>query len=104
MHHDGRHDAAAAPDRRRPPIALTAWLNDWQKLIDRARSTTRTTCARLGDDARFVEPATAGIDPIADKMNDWILEQGTRTDACNTGQLQGEVVEGPRIYGQESNS
>ena len=37
-------------------------------------------------------------------MNDWILEQGTRTDACNTGQLQAEVVEGPRIYGAESNS
>jgi hypothetical protein len=51
-----------------------------------------------------VEPAAAGIQPIADKMNDWILEQGTRTDACNTGQLQGEVVEGPRTYGQESNS
>ena len=37
-------------------------------------------------------------------MNDWILEQGTRTDACNTGALQVEVVEGPRNYGTESNS
>jgi hypothetical protein len=59
---------------------------------------------RLGANARFVDPASAGIEPIADKMNNWILEQGTRTDACNTGQLQGEVVEGPRAYGKESNS
>ena len=51
-----------------------------------------------------MEPAAAGIQPIADKMNDWILEQGTRTDSCNTGQLQAEVVEGPRIYGKASNS
>ena len=52
----------------------------------------------------FVEPATAGVDPVADKMNNWILEQGTRTNACNTGQLQAEVVAGPRIYGSASNS
>ncbi len=35
-------------------------------------------------------------------MNDWILEQGTRTDGCNTGVLQVEVVEGTRVYGSES--
>jgi hypothetical protein len=35
-------------------------------------------------------------------MNDWILEQGTRTDRCNTGELQAEVVLGERIYGPES--
>ena len=51
-----------------------------------------------------MEPAAVGIQPVADKMNDWVLEQGTRADACNTGRLQAEVVEGPRIYGKESNS
>ena len=57
-----------------------------------------------GTDATFVEPATKGIKPIADKMNDWTLEQGKRTDACNTGALQIEVLQGPRKYGAESKS
>jgi hypothetical protein len=94
---------ALHPDSKTPAVALTAWLDDWQRLIT-ARQHYANDLRRLGNDARFVEPATAGVDPIADKMNNWILEQGTRTDACNTGQLQGEVVEGPRIYGPESNS
>jgi hypothetical protein len=91
------------PQSSAPKIALAAWLDDWQRLVT-ARQNYADDLHRLGSNARFVEPASAGIEPIADKMNDWILEQGTRTDACNTGQLQGEVVEGPRTYGTESNS
>jgi hypothetical protein len=91
------------PDSDAPRTALTAWLNDWQHMID-ARQNYAHDLRTVGVRARFVEPAAVGIDPIADKMNNWILEQGTRTDGCNTGQLQAEVVEGPRIYGKESNS
>jgi hypothetical protein len=91
------------PQSAAPKIALAAWLDDWQRLVT-ARQNYANDLLKLGAKARFVEPASAGIEPIADKMNDWILEQGTRTDACNTGQLQGEVVDGPRTYGQESNS
>jgi hypothetical protein len=91
------------PDSEAPKVALNAWLDDWEKLVV-ARQHYSHDLRTLGLNARFVEPAAVGIQPIADKMNDWILEQGTRTDACNTGQLQAEVVEGPRIYGKESNS
>ena len=94
---------ALHPQSDAPKVALTAWLDDWQKLVT-ARQNYADDLRRLGASARFVEPAAAGIQPIADKMNNWILEQGTRTDACNTGQLQAEVVEGPRTYGKESNS
>ncbi len=83
--------------------ALTGWLDDWQKLVT-AREHYESDVRTKGAEARFVEPAAVGIQPIADKMNDWILEQGGRTESCNTGQLQAEVVEGPRTYGEESNS
>lgn len=91
------------PQGQAPKVALTAWLHDWQRLVT-ARQNYANDLQRLGVNARFVEPAAAGIQPIADKMNNWILEQGTRSDSCNTGQLQAEVVEGPRTYGKESNS
>ena len=91
------------PQSDAPKVALNAWLDDWQRLVE-ARQHYSNDLRTLGINARFVEPAAAGIQPIADKMNDWILEQGTRTDSCNTGRLQAEVVEGPRIYGKASNS
>ena len=94
---------AVRPTADAPRTALTAWLDDWQQLVD-ARQHYSHDVRTLGARARFVEPAAVGIQPIADKMNDWILEQGTRTDDCNTGRLQAEVVEGPRVYGKESNS
>jgi hypothetical protein len=89
------------PEGRDPASALAGWLTDWQRLVT-AREQFVNDLRTHGADARFVEPATGGVEPIANKMNDWILEQGTRTDGCNTGVLQVEVVEGPRIYGSES--
>jgi hypothetical protein len=87
--------------QKTPAIALTGWLSDWRHLIT-ARQHYASDLRTKGDNARFVEPATAGVDPIVDKMNNWILEQGTRTNACNTGELQAEVVQGPRSYGPGS--
>jgi len=95
------HLLAVHPTHTTPAAALTDWLTDWQRLIT-ARQHYAHDLRTVGDDARFVEPATAGVDPIVDKMNNWILEQGTRTDACNTGVLQAEVVFGPRSYGPAS--
>ena len=94
---------ALHPKGSAPAIALTGWLGDWQSLVT-ARERFVTDLRTQGTDARFVEPATKGIKPIADKMNDWTLEQGTRTDVCNTGVLQIEVVQGPRAYGLGSKS
>jgi hypothetical protein len=98
-----RRMRAIHPEGGSPAVALTGWLDDWQELVT-AREHYESDLRTKGVEARFVEPAAVGIQPIADKMNDWILEQGGRTDSCNTGQLQAEVVEGPRIYGEESNS
>jgi len=94
---------ALHPQQKAPAVALKGWLADWRRLIT-ARQDYARDLRTSGKDARFVEPATAGVDPIVDKMNNWILEQGTRTNACNTGQLQGEVVMGPRSYGPGSNT
>jgi hypothetical protein len=92
---------AVHPMGKDPAAALDGWWRDWSKLIA-ARQSYASDLRTQGADARFVEPATSGVEPIAIKMNNWILEQGTRTDGCNTGVLQVEVVEGPRLYGLES--
>jgi hypothetical protein len=92
---------AVHPKGKDPEAALNGWRRDWSKLVA-ARQDYVSDLRTQGADARFVEPATKGVEPIANKMNDWILEQGTRTDGCNTGVLQVEVVEGPRQYGLES--
>lgn len=85
------------PDKKTPTTALRAWLADWQRLIV-ARDHYSEDLRTKGRDARFIEPAYKGVEPIADKMNDWILEQGTRTNTCHTDALQAEVVNGPRKY------
>ena len=92
---------AVHPTGNDPAVALRGWTGDWNKLID-ARQDYVSDLRTKGNDARFVEPATKGVEPIVNKMNDWTLEQGTRTDHCNTGELQAEVIEGARAYGVES--
>ena len=88
---------ALHPDKKSPADALGAWLGDWERLVV-ARGHYASDLRSKGRDARFIEPAYKGVQPIADKMNDWILEQGTRTDTCHTDALQVEVVNGPRKY------
>jgi hypothetical protein len=85
------------PEQDSPAEALRAWIADWQRLIA-ARERYAGDLRTKGADARFIQPAYNGVEPIADTMNDWILEQGKRTNTCNTDALQGEVVNGPRKY------
>jgi len=92
---------AVHPAGTDPAAGLRGWTGDWSKLIA-ARAHYVSDLRTEGDAARFVEPATKGVEPIVNKMNDWILEQGKRTDSCNTGELQAEVIEGPRHYGPGS--
>jgi hypothetical protein len=92
-----RAHRAVKPEKETPTVALRAWLDDWDRLIV-AREQFVTDLRTKGAEARFVEPANKGIEPIADTMNDWILEQGTRTETCFTDALQAEVVNGPRTY------
>lgn len=86
------------PTHKTPTVALRGWLDDWHRLI-LARDHYAADLRTKGNAARFIEPAFKGVDPIADKMDTWILEQGTRTQNCKTGALQAEVVNGPRTYG-----
>jgi len=92
---------AVHPAGNDPAVALRGWTGDWTRLIA-ARAHYVSDLRTKGNDARFVEPATKGVEPIVNKMNDWILEQGTRTEHCNTGELQAEVIEGARAYGAGS--
>jgi hypothetical protein len=92
-----RRQQAVHPAKKTPAAALRGWLGDWERLIA-ARERYVDELRTKGRDARFIEPAYKGVEPIADKMNDWILEQGTRTNTCNTDALQAEVVNGPRKY------
>ena len=92
-----RSQLALHPKKKTPTTALHAWLGDWQRLIV-ARQHYADDLRTKGSDARFIEPAYKGVSPIADKMNDWILEQGTRTQTCNTDALQIEVLNGTRKY------
>ena len=97
LSHMIQQQRALHPDKKSPADALRAWLGDWQRLVA-ARDHYAGDLRSKGRDARFIEPAYKGVQPIADKMNNWILEQGTRTNTCNTDALQAEVVNGPRKY------
>ena len=90
------------PGQRTPATALGAWLHDWQRMVT-ARQNYVRDLRTLGTAAVFREPGY-GIEAVPNKMNNWPLEQGTRTDTCNTGVLQLEVVDGARAYGTESKS
>jgi hypothetical protein len=90
------------PNKKTPAVALTAWLHDWQRMVT-AREQYAHDLKANGKAAVFKEPGN-GIEAIPNKMNNWPLEQGTRTDTCNTGVLQIEQVDGPRAYGTGSKS
>jgi len=90
------------PSQATPATALKAWLHDWQRMVA-ARQNYAHDLRTKGRSAVFKEPGI-GIEAIPNKMNNWPLEQGTRTDTCNTGVLQLEQVDGPRAYGPGSKS
>ncbi len=90
------------PNKKSPAAALTAWAHDWQRMVT-AREKYAHDLRTNGKVAVFQEPGN-GIEAIPNKMNNWPLEQGTRTDTCNTGVLQIEQVDGPRAYGPGSKS
>jgi hypothetical protein len=79
-----------------PATALEKWTADWQRMIA-ARARFADDLERKGR-AEFVIPATGGITPITNKMDDFVREQHHRIDACFTDGLQLEVVAGTRTY------
>ena len=84
------------PTRSTPATALEKWTADWRRMIA-ARARFADELAHNGR-AEFVIPATGGVKPITDKMDDFVREQHHRIDACFTDGLQIEVVVGTRTY------
>lgn len=84
------------PAHGTPTHALRAWTGDWRRIIEaRARYATDLETKHR---ARLELPATGGIKPISDNMDDFVREQHHQIDTCFTDSLQAEVVEGPRVY------
>ena len=81
-----------------PASALRQWTADWRRVI--AAREQYANDLETQKRARFVVPAARGIQPVTDKMEDFVLEQSGRTNTCSTAALQAEVVEGERQYGK----
>jgi hypothetical protein len=90
------------PPRRTPATALKGWSGDWTRVIEaRARYAHDLDTKHR---AELVLPATAGIDPITQKMDDFVLENHPNLSACFTQALQLDVVEGQRVYQKVTSS
>lgn len=94
------HFDAVEPKATAPREALRKWTADWRSVID-AREKYAHDLETVGR-ARFVLPATGGIKPITDRMDDFVRENHPRIDACITSKVQLEQVEGPRVYGKDT--
>jgi hypothetical protein len=84
------------PQKSAPRTALRGWSADWNRVIA-ARAQYATDLDTLHR-ARLIIPATGGIKPITDKMDDFVRENHPNLDACFTQALQLDTVEGLRTY------
>jgi len=92
--------ALVRPAKSTPASALRDWGNDWTRMIDARASYADQLAALAGTQGkvRFIYPATNGIKPITEEMDDFVRENHPNLDACFTTALQLEVVEGQRTY------
>jgi hypothetical protein len=84
------------PQKSAPRTALRGWSQDWNRVIA-ARAQYATDLETLHR-ARLIIPATGGIKPITDKMDDFVRENHPNLNACFTQALELDTVEGPREY------
>ncbi len=93
--------SAVQPPASTPAAALKGWSADWTRVIDaRARYANNLDDAAATPDKKikFVLPASSGVKPVTDKMNDFVRENHPNLDTCFTDALALEKVEGPREY------
>ncbi len=86
-----------------PAAAVRGWTNDWAKVVDARDAYANALEAAKGTDktVKFTLPAnTGGLKPITLKMDDFVRENYPHLDACNTGMVALEQIEGPRVYGK----
>lgn len=84
------------PAAKTPAAALRGWTTDWSNVID-ARDRYATDLVTQGR-AKFVLPASQGVKPITENMDDYVRENHPNLDGCFTDALSLETVEGPRVY------
>jgi hypothetical protein len=84
------------PPHSSPAKALQGWTRDWTNVVA-ARAKYAHDLQTLHR-AELVLPATQGINPVTQRMDDFVRESHPYLDACFTTALQLDVVEGPRVY------
>jgi hypothetical protein len=92
--------STVTPSASTPAAALRAWTEDWSRVID-ARERFATALAGTkgtNNKVEFVLPATNGIHPVTDNMDNYVRENDPNLKACFTDALQLSTVEGPRTY------
>jgi hypothetical protein len=87
---------AVHPPHSSPAKALRGWSRDWTNVVA-ARAKYAHDLQTLHR-AELVLPATQGINPVTQRMDDFVRESHPNLDACFTTALQLDVVEGPRVY------
>jgi hypothetical protein len=88
--------AGITPRKPAPTTALRGWSQDWNRVI--AARAQYATDLDTKHRARLIIPATGGIKPITDKMDDFVRENHPNLDACFTQALELDTVEGLREY------
>jgi hypothetical protein len=88
------------PTGSTPATALQKWSADWGRMIDaRARyADDLQSIAGTTKKVRFIYPATNGIRPVTQQMDDFVRENHPHLDACFTAALQLEQYEFKRVY------
>ena len=80
--------------------AVDAWIADWDGVINARDKYARELNAAKGTDntVRFIVPATRGLKPVTNTMDDFVRIQHPHLDPCFTRGLDLELVEGERTY------
>ncbi len=96
--------ATVNPSSATPAAAFRGWTEDWSRVIDaRERFATALEGTKgTNNKVEFVLPATKGIDPVDDDMDNYVRENDPNLKACFTEALQLTTVEGARTYGPVS--
>lgn len=92
------------PSASTPAAALRGWTEDWSRVIDARERFATALAGTKGTDNKveFVLPATNGIHPVTDNMDNYVRENDPNLKACFTDAVQLSTVEGPRTYGPVS--
>ena len=92
--------ATVTPRSSTPAQALKGWSTDWSHVVvARERyASDLAAAAKTGAKVQLVLPATGGVKPVTDKMDDFVRENHPNLNVCFTKALQLEVVEFQRTY------